>query len=130
VRKKIITLCALLALSIGIGKPAQNLAKEVRAGDFYSLINKKINANSLYLTGEICNHGNLEGVVTIYHSICSEYYCLAGNVQEKEAPSLGSCQEYKSKITPRDEEWTNKEGLKLSVKVHCGNVNEEHQYFL
>ncbi len=129
-RKKIITLCALLALSIGIGKPAQNLAKEVRAGDVYSLINKGIKNNSLYLTGEICNNGNLEATIEIHHSICLEYYCLAGNVQKMEAPKPGYCQEYKSKITLRDKEWTNQKGLKLSVKIYSGDISEEHQYSL
>jgi len=130
VRKKIITLCALLALSFGLGKPAQNLAKEVRAGDHYSLINKEIKDSSLYLTEKICNYGDLEEIVEIHHSICSEYYCLAGNVQKIVAPQSGSCEEYESIITPRDQEWTNKKRLKLTVKIYSGYINEEHHYSL
>ena len=129
-RKKAITLCALLALSFGFGKPAQNLAKEVRAGDYYSLINKEIKASSLYLTEEICNYEKLNNEVEIHHSICSKHYCIGGNIQRIEAPLTGNCKIYKSKIIPHDKGWTNQKGLKLTVEIHSGDYSEKHKYFL
>jgi hypothetical protein len=126
----VVTLCALLALSFGLGKPAQNLAKEVRAGDFYSLVDKKVSGSSLYITGDVCNNGELEGMVEIYYSICSEHYCLGGNVKKLESPLKGSCERYKNKITPRDERWIYEKGLKLRIEINSGKINEEHEYSL